>query len=68
MKAKTELKDQGISAAAGKVPCAEGTLRRLDRRGIIHPMRDSAGRRLFGENDIAAARDYLARARASATV
>jgi DNA-binding transcriptional MerR regulator len=60
MKPKKELKDQGISAAAGKIPCAEGTLRRLDRRGIVHPIRDSAGRRLFGESDIIAAREYLA--------
>lgn len=52
----------GISAAARAVPCAEGTLRALDRRGIITPRRDSAGRRLFTQDDINAARSHLGRA------
>lgn len=50
----------GISGAAQACGCAEGTLRRLEARGIIHPTRDSAGRRLFTEADIAAARAHLA--------
>jgi hypothetical protein len=53
-------KDMGIAQAAPKVPCSEGTLRRLDRRGIVKPARDAWGRRLFGEDDVAAAREYLA--------
>jgi DNA-binding transcriptional MerR regulator len=51
----------GISGAARKVPCAEGTLRSLERRQVIQPIRDSAGRRLFSEDDIKLARDYLGR-------
>ncbi len=51
----------GISAAAREVPCAEGTLRALDRRGVIHPIRDTAGRRIFSAADIKSARDYLGR-------
>lgn len=51
----------GISAAAQLVPCAEDTLRDLDSRGVIHPMRDSARRRLFTEADIKAARISLGR-------
>jgi DNA-binding transcriptional MerR regulator len=54
-----ETKSKGISAAAREVPCAENTLRELDRRGIVKPMRDSAGRRLFGDSDIRAARAYF---------
>jgi len=53
---------RGISDAAHLVPCAEGTLRALERRGIITPIRDSAGRRLFVEADILAARQHLGRA------
>jgi DNA-binding transcriptional MerR regulator len=52
----------GISAAARQVPCAEDTLRALERRDVIHPFRDSAGRRLFTAHDIAAARAHLGRA------
>ena len=51
----------GISAAARQVPCAEDTLRSLERRKVIQPFRDSAGRRLFTEHDIAVARAYLGR-------
>jgi DNA-binding transcriptional MerR regulator len=52
-------KDRGISEAAREVPCAEGTMRRLDKRGIVKPTRDPWGRRLFGDDDIAAAREAL---------
>lgn len=52
---------RGISAAAREIPCAESTLRALDRRGIITAMRDSAGRRLFTDRQIEAARKHLGR-------
>jgi DNA-binding transcriptional MerR regulator len=55
------VKDKGISAAARLSECAEATLRDYERRGIVHPIRDSAGRRLFGDDDIAAARRHLGR-------
>jgi DNA-binding transcriptional MerR regulator len=54
-------KDKGISAAARAAECAEATLRELERRGVVHPIRDSAGRRLFDDNDIEAARRHLGR-------
>jgi DNA-binding transcriptional MerR regulator len=56
-----QVKDLGISAAARLSGCAENTLRELERRGVVHPIRDSAGRRLFGNDDIAAARRHLGR-------
>lgn len=52
-------KDRGIAEAAHEVPCSEGTLRRLDRKGVVKPGRDPWGRRLFGDDDIEAARQYL---------
>jgi hypothetical protein len=52
---------RGISGAAREVPCAEGTLRALERRGVITPIRDSAGRRLFSDANIFAARAHLGR-------
>jgi DNA-binding transcriptional MerR regulator len=52
---------RGISGAAREVPCAEGTLRALERRGVIQPIRDSAGRRLFSDANISAARAHLGR-------
>jgi DNA-binding transcriptional MerR regulator len=54
-------KDKGIAQAARAVPCAEGTMRRLDRLGVVHPIRDPWGRRLFGDDDVLAARAHLAR-------
>ncbi|MCC6197226.1 MAG: hypothetical protein IT518_22450 [Burkholderiales bacterium] len=59
--APDELKDQGTSAAARQVPCAENTMRMLERRKVVRPIRDSGGRRLFGPSDIRAAREYLKR-------
>jgi hypothetical protein len=47
-------------AAGGGPPCSEGAMRRLDRLGVVKPNRDPWGRRLFGDDDIAAARKYLA--------
>jgi DNA-binding transcriptional MerR regulator len=57
------MKDRGIAQAAREVPCPEGTLRRLDRQGVVQPSRDQWGRRLFGEDDIVAARKYLSERR-----
>jgi len=48
----------GISAAVRQVPCAEITLRNYERKGIVNPERDSAGRRLFSDADIKAAQKY----------
>jgi DNA-binding transcriptional MerR regulator len=58
------VKDKPIAEAAQAVaaqgePCSEGTLRRLDRLRIVKPDRDPWGRRLFGDDDVAAARQYL---------
>jgi hypothetical protein len=57
-------KDLGIAQAARQVPCAEGTLRRLDRQGVVRPNRDPWGRRLFGPDDVEAARKHLQAQRA----
>ena len=54
------MKSKGIAEAAREVPCPEGTLRRLDRQGVVRPARDQWGRRLFGQDDIEAARSHLA--------
>jgi hypothetical protein len=61
-------KDKPISEAAQAVAalgerCSEGAMRRLDRLGIVKPARDTWGRRLFGNDDIAAAAKYLAASR-----
>lgn len=53
----------GLSAAARAVPCSESSLRNYERRGIVHPIRDSANRRLFSANDIDRARVYRAQTR-----
>jgi DNA-binding transcriptional MerR regulator len=55
------LKDKPIAEAAHAAGCSEGTMRRLDRIKVVHPKRDPWNRRLFGDDDIAAARAYLAR-------
>ena len=52
-------KDKGITQAARAVECPEGTLRLLERKGVVKPARDQWGRRLFGDDDILAARRYL---------
>lgn len=59
------MKDKPIAKAARETECSEGTMRRLDRIGVVHPARDPWGRRLFGDDDVAAARQYLARHNAS---
>ena len=53
----------GTSGAAAEIPCAEGTLRSAERRGLIAPVRDSANRRLYTEKEIRIVRDYLAKLR-----
>lgn len=50
-----------ISGAARQVPCPENYLRVLEKRGVITPVRDNTGRRIFSDSEIAAARAYLAR-------
>lgn len=59
------VKDKGIAEAAHQVgqKCSEGTLRNLERQGIVKPTRDTWGRRLFGTDDVEAARRYLSRKR-----
>lgn len=42
----------GISAAARAAGCSEVMLRAFERRGVVRPMRDSAGRRLYTPADI----------------
>ena len=51
----------GISAAARQVGCAENTLRKLKLRDVLHPFRDSAGRRLYTDLDMLTARNHFAR-------
>jgi len=47
-----------IGPAARKVGVSEATLRDWSDRGIVSPIRDSVGRRLFSEADIARAREH----------
>jgi DNA-binding transcriptional MerR regulator len=54
-----KTKDRGIAQAAREVPCSEGTLRDLDRKGVVRPARDQWRRRLFGDDDIDAARRHI---------
>jgi len=56
----------GTSGAAAEVPCAEGTLRAAERRGLISPARDTGNRRLFTEKEIRIVRDHLAKLRTRA--
>ncbi len=51
----------GLSAAARALGVAESTLRSYSEAGIVKPLRDTAGRRLFSESDLAAAREYIAK-------
>lgn len=52
----------GISEAAREVPCPEGYLRELDKRGIIKPQRVAGNKRVLTQADIEAARKYRNRA------
>ncbi len=55
------MNQYSISGAARQVPCPENYLRVLEKRGVIAPVRDNTGRRIFTDTDIAAARAYVAR-------
>jgi len=50
----------GTSAAARLIGISEETLRKYTDDGIIKAQRDSNGRRLFSDVDIAAAKRYRA--------
>ena len=50
-----------ITTAARRLGVCEQTLRRWDQRGIVAPVRDSAGRRVFFSHDI----ERIARERAA---
>jgi DNA-binding transcriptional MerR regulator len=54
------VKVKGISETARSVGCCEQTMRRLEARRIVHPIRDGGGRRRYGDDDVTAARTYLA--------
>ena len=49
-----------IRAAAEQAGVSPGTLRAYDRLGLISPARDSAGRRVFTDIDVAQARRVAA--------
>jgi DNA-binding transcriptional MerR regulator len=46
-----------VARAAG---CSENWVRALADRGVVHPQRDSSGRRLFSAEDVAQIREYVA--------
>jgi DNA-binding transcriptional MerR regulator len=49
-----------ISDVARKVGISPDTIRSYDRRGLLSPIRDSSGRRLFTEDDVTRVREiYL---------
>lgn len=48
----------GISDAAREIGVSEGTLRRYDKMGIIHPTRVAGNQRIFTEADVSKARAY----------
>ncbi len=52
---------RGISAAARELEVSEGTMRSLEKRGLIRPIRDTANRRLYSDADMRAARESLRR-------
>ncbi len=49
-----------ISAAAARAKSSAETMRRYADAGIINPVRDSSGRRLFSEVDIQKAMEHRA--------
>ena len=49
-----------IKKAAEEVGVTPGTLRDYERQGLISPARDTAGRRLYTEVDVAEARKVAA--------
>lgn len=58
-----EPKYFGTSGAAREAGCTEGLMRAAEKRGLIAPARDSAGRRLYTHDDIAKVRQYLGQRR-----
>lgn len=54
-------KDLGIAGLARGAGCSESTVRRLDP--LLKPDRDQWGRRLYAQEDITAARRFLAEER-----
>ena len=53
-----------IAEAAARATVTPGTLREYHKLGLIHPQRDSSGRRLFSERDVETARRIAAERRA----
>jgi DNA-binding transcriptional MerR regulator len=45
-----------IRAAAEEVGVTPGTLRRYEQLGLLRPARDSTGRRVYGDGEVALAR------------
>lgn len=60
---KREIYPATITAAASYVPCSPNTLINYERAGIVVPTRDSAGRRLYVDQDVQDARRYRAKLR-----
>ena len=52
----THMGLRAIGDAAAQVGISIGTLRAYEREGLLNPQRDSVGRRLYTEKDIATAR------------
>jgi DNA-binding transcriptional MerR regulator len=54
-----------IGGAAPEVGVGAATLREYERLGLIHPVRDSAGRRLYTIADVVMAREVASERKAS---
>ena len=52
-----------VVGAARAVGCAEDTVRRAARSGVIPDRRDTAGRRIFFHADVEALREHIRRYR-----
>jgi MerR family transcriptional regulator/heat shock protein HspR len=50
-----------ITPAASAVGIATATLRAYEMRGVVAPLRDSSGRRLYSDTDIEHAKAYRAK-------
>jgi hypothetical protein len=59
MRGRMTAKTIPITAAAPAVPTSPSTLRRLEELNVVHPVRDVWNRRLYGADDIEAARAHL---------
>jgi DNA-binding transcriptional MerR regulator len=51
----------GVAEAARLVGVSEATLRDYDKRGVVHPVRDGSGRRIFTDTDVKRAKEYRER-------